>query len=659
MSLLIDRLEESAGLGRSLDDIHGSGTNSTSIKEPFSIKDFVLATAPRTETAADRAAPAVETSPRKTARRKTSHLKQVPETKELRERLRAECAQVARRLDKAQPLTKDEMESLARQLLEQLGLPEGYVGWTMVMLASEFWSDQVAAVPPSRRLFLLPHCLKHAEGCPADYDEFGLDCKRCGACSIADFRSLAEAMGYKVLVAEGSPIVLKIIVSGYVDAIIGVACLNVLEKAIDKILLAGIPCMAVPLLSSDCRNTSVDEDWVHHMIQLRQTEPVAATRSYIHLMRGAAQLFEPDELERLAPRVRGSQRSVPDDMSGVDPIAATEALAYDFLSKGGKHSRPFITLAVYDAMRGGECTMGDGAAQVAALPDSVKRTAMSIETFHKASLVHDDIEDDDAFRYGETTLHRRCGIPTAINVGDYLIGMGYRLVSREARTLGPDVVADILDCLAEAHTRLSEGQGAELVWRDARDKRLAPIDALKIYALKTAPAFEAALYAGIRMAGDASPYTAPIRQFARNLGVAFQILNDLNDWQGDQHNKLAAGGDVLGGRPTVLWALALQTLAEPQQEELIELATRSTLPAAQRIARVRALYESAGVFENAHRLIDKHQQRAEAIADEIQPDELRRLLYYLIDTVLERSEPEAAPPVLPLESIAPLAAERT
>ena len=111
-------------------------------------------------------------------------------------------------------------------------------------------------MPPSRRLFLLPHCLKHAEGCPADYDEFGLDCKKCGACSIADFRGLAEELGYKVLVAEGSPIVLKIIVSGYVDAIVGVACLNVLEKAIDKILLAGIPCMAVPLLSSDCRNTS-------------------------------------------------------------------------------------------------------------------------------------------------------------------------------------------------------------------------------------------------------------------------------------------------------------------------------------------------------------------------------------------------------------------
>src|SRR5439155_23661180 len=172
------------------------------------------------------------------------------------------CAQVAGRLDKSRTLSKDEMEQLARRILEEAGLPEGYVGWTMVVLASEFWREQVAAVPPARRLFLLPHCLKHAEGCPADYDEFGLECKKCGACSIADFRTVAEEMGYKVLVAEGSPIVLKIIVSGYVDAIVGVACLNVLEKAIDKILLAGIPCMAIPLLSSDCRNTSVDEDWV-------------------------------------------------------------------------------------------------------------------------------------------------------------------------------------------------------------------------------------------------------------------------------------------------------------------------------------------------------------------------------------------------------------
>ena len=79
------------------------------------------------------------------------------------------------------------------------------------------------------------------------------------------------------------------------------------------------------------------------------------------------------------------------------------------------------------------------------LPDGVRRTALAIETFHKASLVHDDIEDDDTFRYGRETLHRQYGVGTAINVGDYLIGLGYRLVSRERKELGGDCAADILE----------------------------------------------------------------------------------------------------------------------------------------------------------------------------------------------------------------------
>ncbi|MGD9722776.1 MAG: polyprenyl synthetase family protein [Pirellulales bacterium] len=590
----------------------------------------------------------------------------MPETLELRERLRAAAMEVAGRLDKSRPLSKDEMEGVARSLLAEMGLGEGYVGWTMVVLASAFWRDQVAAVPPSRRLFLLPHCLKHAEGCPADYDDFGLECKKCGACSIADFRTAAEELGYKVLVAEGSPIVLKIIVSGYVDAIVGVACLNVLEKAIDKILLAGIPCMAVPLLSSDCRNTSVDESWVSEIIHLQQAAPATQTRSYVHLMRAAAGMFERDELARLAPRSRGTLNLAERNgqgLDGVDPIAGTEAIAYDFLAKGGKHSRPFITLAVYDALTGGNCTLGattgcttgaasngggpGGAENAVALPDAVKRTAMSIETFHKASLVHDDIEDDDAFRYGAETVHRRWGVPTAVNVGDYLIGLGYRLVSREAGALGAEVASDVLDHLADAHLKLSEGQGAELLWRDARDKRLKPIDALKIYALKTAPAFEAALYCGARLAGDASRYAEPLAQFARHLGVAFQICNDLDDWRSDGHNKLAAGGDVLGGRPTVLWALALEALPAPQRAELEALAGQAAGPLT--LARVRALYQVADVFEKAERLVDKYRERAEAVVDDIQPDELRRLLYYLIDTVLERP-PQETPLVVLVEN---------
>ena len=385
----------------------------------------------------------------------------VPDTKEARESLRLRCREVAATLSRDVPPSKDELEAICRRLLTEENLAEGFLGWTMVVLSTEFWEDQIKSIPYDRRLFLLPHCLKHAEGCPADYDEFGLACKTCGACSIADFRGAAEELGYKVLVAEGSPIVLKIIVSGHVDAIVGVACLNVLEKAIDKIMLAGIPCMAVPLLSSDCRNTSVDEDWVEQMVRVPYDASAQETRSYIHLLRESSQLFDADSLARLVPPVRSAASG--DDSLISDPIAATERIAHDFLSAGGKHSRPFITLAAYDAVQGGAATVAKGAEVVANYSDAIRRAAMSIETFHKASLVHDDIQDGDRYRYGDESLHVKYGIPTAINVGDYLIGLGYRLVSGDRVELGHETAADILDCLADAHQRLSEGQGAELI----------------------------------------------------------------------------------------------------------------------------------------------------------------------------------------------------
>ncbi len=606
-------------------------------------------------------APSVNSTGGRSTRRRTSHLKDVPETLELRESLRARCEQIASRLDRSVPMTKDQMEQIARRTLEEADLPDRFLGWIMVMISSAFWQDALSSVPPERRLFLLPHCLKHAEGCPADYDQFGMNCKECGACSIADFRSVAEEMGYRVLVAEGSPVVMKIIVGGYVDAVVGVACLNVLEKAIDKVLLAGIPCMAVPLLSSDCRNTKVDEAWVDQMIRMPYVPAAKATRSYVHLMRAANDLFRPEVMDELAPRLRakaplGEEAVTLSAVESMDAISATEHISYDFLSRGGKHSRPFITLAAYDAMTGGKCTEPSAEEATAKIPVSVRRAAMSIETFHKASLVHDDIEDDDAFRYGELAVHRRFGLPTAINVGDYLIGLGYRLLSR--RDNGDDVPiearVDLLDTLAAAHMRLSEGQGAELLWRDAKDRRLKPLDALKIYALKTSPAFEAALLSGIRLAVDAQPYREAVRTFSRNMGVAFQILNDLGDWTGEEANKLSAGGDVFGGRPTLLWALALQALSDDDTQELLRLAEPDCgLSDAERLLRVRRLYEKAGVFDTAFQLVDKHQARAEQVADEIDVDALRRLFYFLVDTVLERPE-MPSPAVVSIGATAPL-----
>jgi geranylgeranyl pyrophosphate synthase len=591
-------------------------------------------------------ATAVDTLPeKKDSRAGTAKFRVVPETRELRDRVREEAHRFGLTLDRTKPLTKPGLQKMGEDLLQRLELGDQYLGFAMVAISNEFWREQVSAIDFKRRLLLLPHCLKNAEGCPADYDEFGLDCKKCGACSVADFKVKAEELGYKVLVSEGTPIVLKIIVSGHIDAIVGVACLNVLEKALDKVLLAGVPCVAAPLLSSNCRSTSVDDDWVAQLIDLRTEPPKAKTKSYVHLMRAANQLFEEPQLNRLAPRARtGNNKPQP----VADPLAQHEAIAYDWLAQGGKRSRPFITLAAYDALKGAPGTLSE---EGVSLPDTVKRAALAIETFHKASLVHDDIEDDDTFRYGRATLHRQYGVSTAINVGDYLIGLGYRLVSRDRKELGGDCASDILNRLSDAHLKLSEGQGAELLWRDAAAKALTALDALKIYALKTAPAFEAALYAGLRLAGPSDSYDKMVTEFSRHLGVAFQILNDLKDWEGDADNKLVAGQDVLAARPTLLLALALEGLAAGERAELlsmIQAASASRAKGAQAadaevVEHVRRFFYKAQVFDKAEKLVDKYRARAEAVADEVEPSELRELLYYLVDTVLDRQSPAPAP----------------
>ena len=171
---------------------------------------------------------------------------------------------------------------------------------------------------------------------------------------------------------------------------------------------------------------------------------------------------------------------------------------------------------------------------------------------------------------------------------------------------------------------------------------MTPLDALQIYALKTSPAFEAALYSGLRMAGPVDAYEELIPTFSRHLGVGFQILNDLKDWQGDDDNKMIAEQDALALRPTVLLALALQGANEQQKAELKQILTAEGQQAL-RAGRLRRLFTDIGVFDLAESLVDKSRARAEALADDVENEHLRQLLYFFVDTVLASHEDEPKP----------------
>ena len=378
------------------------------------------------------------------------NVKVVPAEDEARRRIRGEAVRAAASLDHRRPPRRAELEDAARGLINRLQLSPTYLGFAMVAVNNEFWRGQFSAVPTSRRLLLLPHCLRHVTDCKGAYDARGLSCAECGACSLGAVKSEAEALGYTVLIAEGTPAVVDVLLRGEADAILGMACLDSLEQAFSRVGDLGIPNVAVPLLTDGCVATTAEMEVLHAWLRHQSGTAGPRTRSYLSTLRAAECLFEPGALSELLAGLVGTPEQ---DAQGPSPAGETEAIAVAWLRGGGKRFRPFITLASYAAVSG----RSD-------LPLAVRRAALAIEAFHKASLVHDDIEDNDPFRYGRETLHRRHGVGAALNVGDYLVGLGYGLVAAARGELGSDAVADILECLSEAHTKLCRGQGEELLW---------------------------------------------------------------------------------------------------------------------------------------------------------------------------------------------------
>ncbi len=385
----------------------------------------------------------------------------IPPTRAERERLKylVEGYVEARRDRLTPPFVLDELRSHSDEVVRNHGIDPKYRDYLAVLLNSEVWREQLATVPYERRLLLLPKCLRVEDKCPAPFDEFGLLCKQCGLCSIQDLQEEAERLGYAVLVAEGSAIVMALIQTGKIDALVGVSCLSVLEKAFPYLEAAAIPGVAIPLLQDDCKDTGVDLDWVWDVIHLTSDDKTRRL-DLDGLRREVESWFEPPAL---------------DEVFGTKPGSDTERTARCWLAKAGKRWRPFLTVCAFRAL----CDD-----QEAALPADLRKLAVAVECFHKASLIHDDIEDGDSMRYGELALHAEHGVPIALNVGDLLIGEGYRLIS-ECQAPA-DIRARMIQIASRGHCTLCLGQGAELEWMRA-PAPLSSVQVLEIFRQKDRP----------------------------------------------------------------------------------------------------------------------------------------------------------------------------
>lgn len=432
------------------------------------------------------------------------------------------------------PLTFEALKVEADKLIANENFDPLFRDYLAILINNFAWKDILATIPYNRRLLLLPKCLRIEEHCPAPFDEFGLLCKECGLCSIQDLQVEAEKLGYAVLVAEGSTLVMSIIETGKIEAIVGVSCMSVLEKAFGYMEAAAIPGVAIPLLQDDCINTTVDMEWVWELIHLT-SEDRTHRLDLEGLRETVDSWFTTESLEKImGPTVN-----------------SCDTQARDWLCRAGKRWRPFLSACTYTVLAEVDPTQ---------IPEDFKKIAVAVECFHKASLIHDDIEDGDDLRYGMKTLHMESGVAVALNIGDLLIGEGYRLIAE--CDASAEAICEMIRIAADGHRTLSLGQGAELAWQESPGP-LKSTEILDIFQKKTAPAFEVALRVGAAYAGTDENIHNVLTQYSRSMGIAYQIMDDIDD-----NKEEAEASDIASARPSIFLSIAGER-AKGEQSDII------------------------------------------------------------------------------------------
>ncbi len=550
----------------------------------------------------DRSAARLEVPPR--VLRQVSRPAQtgVPGDKSARDRLRYFARRRVEQENLVPPLTLEELREHAGLVCAAAGVTEDCADYAVIVVNNEAWRDTLAGIPFDRRLLLLPKCLRADGRCPAPIDEFGLVCQSCGSCLISELQSEAEQLGYAVLVAEGSAVVTKMIEAGRIEAVVGVSCMSVLEKCFPHMEARAVPGVAVPLLQDGCANTTVDVDWIRDAMHL--TKDDRTYRLDLDALKTDVQnWFAPESLTKLLGT----------------PLGETEAIARDWLARAGKRWRPYLAACVYVSLQ------GDGAVSPHGLPDDLKKLAIAVECFHKASLVHDDIEDGDEQRYGFKALHVECGTPVALNVGDFLLGEGYRLVGE--LDVDDGVKVAMLQTAAGGHLTLSRGQGAELCWT-RHPQPMSTLEVLDIFRQKTAPAFEVALRLGAFYGGaDAGVHDVLVR-YSEALGIAYQIRDDLEDFAG-----VGDSNDLRDLRPSVVLAIAHKRAAEGADRGLTTALWRRECDYEKVAGDVRRLTDRCGVIETVENLLEAYTAQANRSLHPLRSPTLKGLLRRVIGRI--------------------------
>jgi octaprenyl-diphosphate synthase len=293
-------------------------------------------------------------------------------------------------------------------------------------------------------------------------------------------------------------------------------------------------------------------------------------------------------------------------------VVLIDQISHYIINAGGKRIRPRLLLLFADAFG------FEGQARY--------ELAATVEFIHTATLLHDDVVDESSLRRGRSTANAIFGNAASVLVGDFLYSRAFQMMVSINQMR-------VLDVLADATNTIAEGEVLQLM--NMHDPDLAVDEYLRVIRFKTAKLFEASARLGAILGGAPAAIEESCAAYGRSLGTAFQLVDDLLDYEGksDELGK-NVGDDLREGKPTLPLLIAMER-GTPQERELVRHAIEAG--EVERLAEVVAIVRRTGAIDATRDAALIEADKARECLSSVPAGAAREALLELCDRSVRRS----------------------
>ena len=232
--------------------------------------------------------------------------------------------------------------------------------------------------------------------------------------------------------------------------------------------------------------------------------------------------------------------------------------------------------------------------------------ALAIELFHNFTLIHDDIMDKANVRRGAKTVHEKWDKNIAILSGDTMLVQSYSLLS----DLELNIQANVYKVFSDTAKQVCEGQQLDMDFEQIQDLEIS--EYIGMIKKKTSVLLAASFQIGALIANASIEDTSLMYQFGLNIGIAFQLQDDMLDLYGDQRKfGKKIGGDIISNKKTYLYLKSLSLANSQQEQKLIELFSKPTVNEDKKIQKVKNIFDEVGVLEHIKIQINYYHKQAQ------------------------------------------------